>query len=82
MATTGPRVGIRDVRLAHGLTLVQLADRIAEQGHRRPDPDSLSNIECGNRRAGRPLMTAWAKALGLHPLDVEQPYQSSASVPV
>lgn len=74
MAATGPRVGIREIRLAHGLTLEQLADRIEEQGLRRPHPDSLSNIETGKKRASTPLMTAWAKALGIHPLDVEQHY--------
>lgn len=74
MAATGPRVGIREIRKAHALTLEQLADRIAEQGSKRPSADSLSNIECGNKRASSQLMAAWAKALGLHPLDVEQDY--------
>lgn len=76
MAVTGPRVGLREVRRAHGLTLEQLADRIAEQGHKRPDANSLSNIECGNKRAGATLLTAWSRALGVHPLDVEQPYRT------
>lgn len=74
MAAKGPRVGIRELRIAHGLTLEQLADRIEEQGFRRPHADSLSNVEKGNKRASTPLMTAWAKALGVHPLDVEQSY--------
>lgn len=80
MAATGPRVGIREVRKAHGLTLEQLADRIEEQGAKRPDADSLSNIERGHKRAGLALMTAWAKALGIHPLDVEQDAPQLAEV--
>lgn len=72
MAATGPKVGIREVRRAHGLTLEQLADRIEEQGVKRPHADSLSNIERGHKPAGVGLLNAWAKALGVHPLDVEQ----------
>lgn len=43
--------------------------------------DTISNIELGYRRGGDELMTAWAKALGLNPLDVYQPpSQSDAAV--
>lgn len=74
MPPTGPRIGIRELRKAYSLTLEQLADRIAVEGFKRPSADSLANVELGHRRASRELMTAWAKALGLHPLDVEQMY--------
>ena len=80
MAATGPLIGIRELRKAHGLTLDGLADRIEEQGIKRPHPESLSNIEKGNKRASQPLMSAWAKALGLHPLDVEQRYAPPSAV--
>lgn len=82
MAVTGPRVGIREVRKAHGLTLEQLADRIEEQGYKRPDADSLSNIERGNRRASEALLHAWCKAVGIHPLDAEQDAPAPAAVAV
>ena len=78
MAATGPRIGIRELRKAHALTLEQLADRIAEQGVRRPTADSLANVELGHRRASDSLLSAWAKALAMHPLDVEQGCEHTA----
>jgi transcriptional regulator with XRE-family HTH domain len=77
----GPQVCIRQIREAHGLTLEQLADRIEEQGYaRRPSPDHLSNVECGNKAPSTALMTAWCKALGLNALDVYVPAVSRRSV--
>lgn len=64
-------VTIRALRDAHGLTLPQMAARIAEHGV-TVTPDSLSNVELGHKRASKPLMTAWARALGIKPLDVQQ----------
>lgn len=70
MATTGPRVGIRKLREAHGLTIPQLVERITEQGG-QVSADHVSNVELGYKKASAPLLSAWAKALNLHPLDVE-----------
>ncbi|MGA8330421.1 MAG: helix-turn-helix transcriptional regulator [Mycobacterium sp.] len=63
---------IRDLREAHGLSIPALAARIAAEGvvvH----PDTISNVELGHKRPSHPLMTAWAKALDVHPLDVVVP---------
>lgn len=69
---TGPLIRIRDLRLAHGLSIPALVERIAAEGvvvH----PDTISNVELGHKRPSNPLMTAWAKALKVHPLDVVVP---------
>jgi len=71
MAIPGPKVSIRELRKAHGLTLSDLAERIKSFGV-DVHPDTLSNVELGRRRAARPLMVAWAHALAVTPLDVEQ----------
>lgn len=76
----GPQVRVRDLRAAHGLTIPALVERIAEQGV-TVHPDSISNIENGRRRASGPLLTAWAKALGVNPLDVWQPAMADEQVP-
>ncbi|SEM49768.1 helix-turn-helix domain-containing protein [Nonomuraea pusilla] len=68
----GPQVRIRDLRKAHGLTIPALVQRIRTFGvtvHK----DTISNVELGYRRASDELLTAWAKALGINPLDVCQP---------
>lgn len=68
----GPQVRIRDYRKARGLTIPGLVERIAAYGpavHKA----TISNIELGYKRGSDELMTAWAKALGLDPLDVYQP---------
>ena len=77
MTAISPQVPIRALRHAYGLTIPALAERIAEHGI-DVDPSHISNVECGRKRASRPLMTAWAKALGISPLDVEQPSLSEA----
>lgn len=66
-------VTLRALREAHGLTLEQLAERIAEQGV-TVDKASLANVELGKRPASRRLIGAWARALRLESVDV---YQSS-----
>jgi len=48
-------------------------ERIGEYGMPGVHPDTVRNVELGHRRASQPLMTAWARALGLDPLDVWQP---------
>lgn len=70
----GPQVRIRDYREALGISVNQLVDRIIETGYtEKLHADTIRNVELGHKRASKPLMTAWAKALGLMPLDVWQP---------
>ena len=65
----GPMVRIKDIRKARGLTLKQLADRIAEHGVEISE-GGISNVENGNKKASDRLLDAWAKALGIEPLEV------------
>lgn len=37
------------------------------------DPDSLLNIELGHKPGSPSLLTAWARALRINPLDVHRP---------
>lgn len=69
----GPQIRIRDLRTAYGLTVKQLVERIGAEGIPDIHEDTVRNVELGHKRASRALMTAWAKALGLGPLDVWQP---------
>ncbi|MDO3327527.1 helix-turn-helix domain-containing protein [Mycobacteroides abscessus] len=69
----GPQIRIRALREAHGFSVSQLIDRIAAQGVDGVHPDTIRNVELGYKRASKPLITAWAKALGLSSLDVWQP---------
>jgi transcriptional regulator with XRE-family HTH domain len=62
-------VRIKDLRIAHGLSQSQLAERIAENGIAVTDA-GISNVENGNKKASERLLTAWAKALGVEPLNV------------
>lgn len=62
-------VRIRDLRLAHGWTMQQLADRIGELGVDITEA-GISNVENGKKKASDRLLSAWAKALGLDPLNV------------
>lgn len=57
--------------MAHGLTLSDTAQRIREQGVDITE-SGLSNVENARKRASDRLLIAWAKALGLNPLDVWQ----------
>ena len=65
-----PMVSIRLLREAHGLSQAGLADRIEPHLGKRPDPDTISNVENGWKRPSPQLMHAWAKALKISPLDV------------
>ena len=69
----GPQIRIRDLREAHGLSVNQLIERIAENGVSGVHPDTIRNVELGYKRASKPLITAWAKALGITALNVWQP---------
>lgn len=55
------------------MSVATLCDRIEPHLGKRPHEDTIRNVELGHRKASGPLMTAWAKALGLTPLDVVQP---------
>lgn len=63
-------VSIKFLREAHGLTQAALADRIEAHLGKRPDADTISNVENGWKRPSPQLMHAWAKALKISPLDV------------
>lgn len=79
----GPQIGIRNLREAHGLTVGQLVDRIKDQGYPgKLHPDTIRNIELGHKRASKPLMVMWAKALGMLPMDVWQPPLDSVETDV
>ena len=65
----GPMIRIKDLRLAHGWTMKQLAERVAEQGASITE-SGVSNVENGNKQASDRLLIAWAKALGVDPLNV------------
>jgi predicted homoserine dehydrogenase-like protein len=52
-----------------GLTLADACERIAEHGV-KISVGGLANIETGARPASNHLLVAWAKAFGIHPLDV------------
>ena len=57
-----------------GISVSSLVDRIIEQGYEgKLHPDTIRNVELGYKSASKPLMVAWAKALGLTPVDVWQP---------
>lgn len=71
MSRIPPMVSIRALREAHGLDLQQMAVLITEQGV-EVHPDSLSNIERGNKAASRRLIGAWARALNLRQFDIKQ----------
>jgi len=62
-------IRIKDLRLAHGWSQTDLAQRIAEFGVEVTDA-GISNVENGNKKASDRLLTAWAKALGVEPLNV------------
>jgi transcriptional regulator with XRE-family HTH domain len=65
----GQMVRLKEIRIALGLSQVQLRDRIAEHGVDITDA-GISNVENGNKKASDRLLTAWAKALGIEPLNV------------
>jgi transcriptional regulator with XRE-family HTH domain len=67
-----PMVPIRALRQAHGLTSPALAERIAEFGV-TVDPDHILAVELGQAGGSRELLTAWARALNVNPLDIRRP---------
>lgn len=68
----GPQVRIRDLREAHGISVKELVEKIAVIGEIEIHENAIRNIESGHRRGSVPLMTAWAIALGIRPIDVYQ----------
>ena len=67
----GPMVRIRALRDAYGLTAEQVADRMAELGV-PVDRNTLYNIESGAKKPSERVLDAYARALGVKPLDVWQ----------
>lgn len=65
----GPMVRIADLRKAFGLSQEDLALRIHEQGVSITGA-GISNVENGNKIASDRLLTAWATALAISPLNV------------
>ena len=74
----GPLVPIRTLRIANGLSIAQMCDRITPHLGKRPHEDTIRNVELGHKRGSDPLMNAWARALGLTALDVHQEPTESA----
>lgn len=66
---TPPLVSLRTLRLAYGLSIPALVERIADEGE-RVDPDHISNCELGWKKPGIGLLHAWLRALNVNPLDV------------
>lgn len=70
----GAQVPIRALRVAYGLSVNDLIERIKQHGGpEKLHPDTIRNVELGYKRASQPLVVAWAKALDLNALDVFQP---------
>ena len=65
----GPMVRISDLRKARNWSQEQLADRIQEHGVSITGA-GISNVESGNKQASERLLTAWALALGVEPMNV------------
>lgn len=72
-AKAPPRVGIRAVREAYGLTIPDLITRIKEHGVTVVNTSTIRNVETGNKRPSVPLLNAWARALKINPVDVTMP---------
>jgi hypothetical protein len=68
----GPQVRLRTLRRNVIGSAEKLAARIGELGV-QVHPDHLRNCELGHQRPSPRLLTAWALALGLDPLDVWMP---------
>ncbi|HWE89235.1 MAG TPA: helix-turn-helix transcriptional regulator [Pseudonocardiaceae bacterium] len=64
-------VRIRALRDTYGLTAEQLADRMAELGV-PVDRNTLYNLELGAKKPSDRILDAYARALGVNPLDVWQ----------
>jgi len=74
---TPPHVTLGDLRAAVGLTLDQLADRVAEivgEEH-RPTKGALSAIENGHRGASESMLKALALAYGLREDSIHTDYE-------
>jgi transcriptional regulator with XRE-family HTH domain len=64
-----PRVPIRAVREAYGLSAADVADRMAEQGY-EITAGAIRDFETANQWPSSGAVIAWAKALKLNPVDV------------
>ncbi|MER7361827.1 hypothetical protein [Nonomuraea wenchangensis] len=61
------------MREAYALTSVDLAERIRAESGIDVHPDHILNVELGHQEGSRRLMTAWANALRIKPIDVHRP---------
>lgn len=71
-----PRVNIRAVREAYGLSRADLMQRIAEQGCEVSE-HTIRGVENSNQFVGNKVITAWARALKLNPADIILPPSGS-----
>lgn len=60
---------MKDVRLLLGKSQLQITERMQEHGV-EITVAGLSNIENGNKKASDRVLIAWAKAVGIDPLNV------------
>lgn len=63
-------VPLRAYRKMAGITVEDLIERIAAQGVVVKNVSTINNVELGHRRPSEPLRVAWARALGLSPVDL------------
>jgi transcriptional regulator with XRE-family HTH domain len=69
-----PHVSLANLRLAAGLTIDSLIDRIEEETGHRYSRGTISAIESGHRGASAELLAAIATAYGLRPDAVRTDY--------
>jgi len=72
----GPQVRLRSIRRRLVGSAEKLAELIAEHGV-DVHPDHIRNCELGRQRPSERLITAWALAMGLDPLDVWAPARAT-----
>jgi len=72
---TPPHVSLHDLRLATGITIDALCERIADVTGKKPTRGAISAIENGHRGASVELLTAIAGAYGLPAGAITTEYQ-------
>ena len=80
---TPPHVSLGDLRMAVGITLDQLCDRVAEVigEENRPTKGAISAIENGHRGASVPMLKAIALAYGLREDSITTTYEPRTREP-
>lgn len=69
-----PVVTTAVLRKALGRTIQSVCDHINEEHGLKVDRGTISAIENGHRGASSKMLTAYAEALGISPLDVDTQY--------